>query len=98
MGAEVSPLSGRDTIVLSRVDAVNAVYMRDIPERVGWLAEQGRRRVRVRAQVRCLRSRSAKRTRDGAVSESLEIGRRHARSKSTSVGMSEGQALRKLIE
>jgi hypothetical protein len=59
MGAEVSALSGRDTIVLSRVDAVNAVCMRDIPERVGWLAEQGRWRVRVRAQVRCLRSRSA---------------------------------------
>jgi hypothetical protein len=45
-------LSRRDAIVLSRVDAVDAVYLRDIPERVGWSAEHGLRRVRVRAQVR----------------------------------------------
>jgi hypothetical protein len=38
--------------VLSRVDAVDAVYLLDIPERVGWSAEHGRRRVRIRAQVR----------------------------------------------
>ena len=53
-GAEVSPLLRRDTIVLSRVDAVDAIYTRDIPERVGWLLEHGRRRVRVRAQVRLI--------------------------------------------
>ena len=38
--------------MLCRVDAVDAVYVRDLPERVGWSAEHGRRRVRVRAQVR----------------------------------------------
>ena len=38
--------------MLSRVDAVDAVYLRDIPERVRWSAEHGLRRVLVRAQVR----------------------------------------------
>ena len=37
--------------MLSRVDAVDFVYLCDIPERVEWLPEHGRRRVRVRAQV-----------------------------------------------
>ena len=35
--------------MLSRVNAVDAVYLRDIPERVGRSAEHGLRRVRVRA-------------------------------------------------